>query len=236
MNSPSVSVIIPALNEEQSIPFVLKELYSIAGLNIPEVIVVDNGSTDETARIAEDFGAIVLSETKRGYGAACLKGLERIFNSSNPPDLVAFMDADYSDSPSELPLLVETFNKRNVDLVIGSRTLGNAEMGSLTPVQRFGNRLSTTLIRILYGVSFTDLGPFRVIRSASLKKLNMQDRNFGWTAEMQIKAARQGLRCIEVPVSYKKRIGVSKISGTVRGSILAGWKILYTIGKLSLSK
>ncbi|EMY77571.1 glycosyltransferase, group 2 family protein [Leptospira weilii serovar Ranarum str. ICFT] len=236
MVRPSVSIIIPALNEEQSIPFVLKDLKSVDGFDLREVIVVDNGSTDETARIAEDLGAVVLSETQRGYGAACLKGLERIFNSPDPPDLVAFIDADYSDSPLELPLFVETFKQQNVDLAIGSRVLGPSENGALMPVQKFGNWFSTTLIRILYGVSFTDLGPFRVIRSDSLKKLNMQDRNFGWTAEMQIKAAKHGLRCIEIPVSYKKRIGVSKISGTICGSIRAGWKILYTIGKLLFTK
>ncbi|TGK25640.1 glycosyltransferase family 2 protein [Leptospira yasudae] len=232
MSSPSVSVVIPALNEEKSIPFVLKDLRSIPGLDLREIIVVDNGSIDDTKNAAASNGAVVLQESQRGYGAACWKGLERIFNSPALPDLIAFVDADYSDSPSELILLTQALLDHNADLVIGSRVLGNSQKGSLMPVQRFGNRLATTLIRILYGMKFTDLGPFRVIRSDILKKLNMQDRNFGWTVEMQIKAAKLGLRCVEVPVSYKKRIGVSKVSGTISGSIRAGWKILYTIGKL----
>ncbi|MCG6168406.1 glycosyltransferase family 2 protein [Leptospira sanjuanensis] len=232
MSSPSVSVVIPALNEEKSIPFVLQDLRSIPGLDLREIIVVDNGSIDDTKNAAASNGAVVLQEFQRGYGAACLKGLERIFNSSSLPDLIAFVDADYSDSPSELILLTQALLDHNADLVIGSRVLGNSQKGSLMPVQRFGNRLATALIRILYGMKFTDLGPFRVIRSDILKKLNMQDRNFGWTVEMQIKAAKLGLRCVEVPVSYKKRIGISKVSGTISGSIRAGWKILYTIGKL----
>lgn len=236
MNSPSIVVVIPALNEEKSLPFVLKDLNAIQELNLKEIIVIDNGSKDATSSVAASHGATVLYENERGYGAACLKGLERIFKSSDIPDLVAFLDADYSDSPSELILLLQGLIDSKADLVIGSRTLGKSEKGSLMPVQKFGNWLSTTLIRILYGIRFTDLGPFRLIRSDSLKKLNMQDRNFGWTVEMQVKAAKYALRCIEVPVSYKKRIGSSKVSGTVSGSIRAGWKILYTIGKLQFTK
>ncbi|PJZ55894.1 glycosyltransferase family 2 protein [Leptospira barantonii] len=236
MNSLSISVVIPALNEEKSIPFVLKDLHAIEELNLQEIIVIDNGSKDKTALVASSHGATVLYEGERGYGAACLKGLERIFQSANPPDLVAFLDADYSDSPAELVLLLGRLFDSQADLVIGSRTLGKSEKGSLLPVQKFGNWLSTTLIRILYGIRFTDLGPFRLIRSDSLRKLNMQDRNFGWTVEMQVKAAKYGLRCAEVGVSYKKRIGYSKVSGTVLGSIRAGWKILYTIGKLQFTK
>ncbi|PJZ42662.1 UDP-glucose--dolichyl-phosphate glucosyltransferase [Leptospira kmetyi] len=236
MNSPSISVVIPALNEEKSLPFVLKDLNAIGELNLREIIVIDNGSKDATASVASSHGATVLYEGERGYGAACLKGLERIFQSSDPPDLIAFLDADYSDSPSELVLLLGRLFDSQADLVIGSRTLGKSEKGSLLPVQKFGNWLSTTLIRILYGIRFTDLGPFRLIRSDSLRKLNMQDRNFGWTVEMQVKAAKYGLRCAEIGVSYKKRIGSSKVSGTVLGSIRAGWKILYTIGKLQFTK
>lgn len=236
MNFPSVTVVIPALNEEKSIAFVLKDLLSIPEADIREIIVVDNGSKDRTAAIASENGAVVLQEPERGYGAACLKGIRRILDSNSTPDLVAFVDADYSDSPIELLDLLNEFKNPNVELVIGSRALGKAEKGSLLPVQRFGNWLSTFLIGILYGTKFTDLGPFRVIRLDSLKKLNMQDRNFGWTVEMQIKAAKLGMSCVEVPVSYKKRIGVSKVSGTISGSIKAGWKILYTIAKLQFTK
>lgn len=236
MNLLTVSIVIPALNEERALPFVLNDLHMVTDVPIKEILVIDNGSTDGTASVASSNGAIVLSEMERGYGAACLKGLQRIFSSSDPPDLVAFLDADYSDVPGELSLLAKAFSNGSVDLVIGSRVLGNAEKGSLMPVQKFGNWLSTTLIRILYGVRFTDLGPFRVVRTEILKKMNLQDRNFGWTVEMQIKAAKMGLRCAEVPVSYKKRIGVSKISGTISGSVRAGWKILYTIAKLQFSK
>ncbi|MBM9577878.1 glycosyltransferase family 2 protein [Leptospira sp. 201903070] len=236
MSRNSVSVVIPALNEEKSIALVLGDLKRIPGANILEIIVVDNGSRDKTAEVAVQNGAVVLKEVEKGYGAACLKGIQRILESSTPPNLVAFVDADYSDSPFELADLLNEFQNPNIDLVIGSRTLGKAEKGSLLPVQKFGNWLSTFLIGILYGVKFTDLGPFRVIRSDSLKKLNMQDRNFGWTVEMQIKAAKFGMTCVEVPVSYKKRIGVSKVSGTVFGSIRAGWKILYTIAKLQFTK
>ncbi|XDD49042.1 glycosyltransferase family 2 protein [Leptospira sp. WS92.C1] len=236
INSFSVSVVIPALNEEKAISHVLKELKETPNLGILEIIVVDNGSTDATAKTASEAGAIVLHERERGYGSACLKGLERILYSERPPEIVAFVDADYSDSPSELILLLNEFKKSNVDLAIGSRVLGKSEKGSLMPVQKFGNWLSTTLIRFFYGIAFTDLGPFRAIKLESLKKLNMQDRNFGWTVEMQVKAAKLGFNCVEVPVSYKKRIGVSKVSGTIFGSIQAGWKILYTIGKLQFTK
>ncbi|RHX89927.1 glycosyltransferase family 2 protein [Leptospira stimsonii] len=232
----TVTVVIPALNEEKSIALVLNDLQKTEKANILEIIVVDNGSKDDTSRIASENGAVVLQESEKGYGAACLKGLDRIFGSSNPPDLVAFVDADYSDSPIELTDLLNEFQNPNRELVIGSRALGKAEKGSLLPVQKFGNWLSTFLIGVLYGVKFTDLGPFRVIRFDSLKKLNMQDRNFGWTVEMQIKAAKLGMNCVEVPVSYKRRIGVSKVSGTISGSIKAGWKILYTIAKLQFTK
>ncbi|MBM9501263.1 glycosyltransferase family 2 protein [Leptospira sp. 201903071] len=236
MSLQSVSVVIPALNEEKSIALVLKDLQKIKNSKIREIIVVDNGSRDKTAEIAFQNGAVVLNEFERGYGAACLRGIRRILESADPPNLVAFVDADYSDSPAELVYLLNEFQNPNIDLVVGSRALGKAEKGSLLPVQKFGNQLSTFLIRVLYGVKFTDLGPFRVIRLDSLKKLNMQDRNFGWTVEMQIKAAKLGMNCVEVPVSYKKRIGTSKVSGTISGSIKAGWKILYTIAKLQFTK
>ena len=221
MVSSSISVIIPAFNEERAIGKVLDEIpYRVA-----EVIVVDNGSTDSTAAVAQSRGAIVVHEPVRGYGQACLRGLSALSST----DIVVFLGGDYSDFPEEMPTLYEPIETGVADLVIGSRVLGQREKGALLPQARFGNWLSTRLIRWLFGVSFTDLGPFRAIDYKALKRLEMCDRDFGWTVEMQVKAARLRLRCMEVPVRYRKRIGTSKISGTVSGSVRAGHKILWTI-------
>ena len=221
MVSPSISVIIPAFNEERAIGKVLDKIPH----RVSEVIVVDNGSTDATAAVAKSRGATVVHEPIRGYGQACLRGLSAL----SATDIVVFLDGDYSDFPEEMPTLYEPIETGAADLVIGSRVLGQREKGALLPQARFGNWLSTYLIRWLFGVSFTDLGPFRAIDYTALKQLEMCDRDFGWTVEMQVKAARLRLRCMEVPVRYRKRIGTSKISGTVSGSIRAGHKILWTI-------
>ena len=221
MASPSISVIIPAFNEERAIGKVLDEIPH----RVAEVIVVDNGSTDSTAAVAQSRGANVVHEPIRGYGQACLRGLSELSDT----DIVVFLDGDYSDFPEEMPTLYEPIERGAADLVIGSRVLGHRENGALLPQARFGNWLSTCLIRWLFGVSFTDLGPFRAIDYMALKQLEMCDRDFGWTVEMQVKAARLRLRCMEVPVRYRKRIGTSKISGTVSGSMRAGHKILWTI-------
>lgn len=218
-----VGVVIPALNEEHAIGRVIADIPNW----VDQIIVADNASTDRTAEAASRAGAIVINEPERGYGAACQKGISTL----RDVDIVVFIDGDYSDIPSEIGLVVEPIVSRRADLVIGSRVLGIAERGALTPQQVFGNWLACWLIRKIYSVAFTDLGPFRAIRMASLRDLHMQDRNYGWTVEMQIKAARFGLSVIEVPVSYRRRIGVSKISGTLRGSVLAGVTILSVIAR-----
>lgn len=223
-----ISVIIPALNEEKSIGKVLSDLPEW----VDTVIVVDNGSTDATATIAVQQGARVVTESQRGYGAACLAGIAALGQT----DIVVFLDADYSDDPTEMYLLVDPIVRDEVDLMLGSRVLGRAEAGALTPQQRFGNWLSCALIRAIWGVAYTDLGPFRAIRYSVLQDLRMGDRDYGWTVEMQIKAARAALRVREVPVSYRRRLGVSKISGTVRGVLGAGSKILYKIFSSLLSR
>ncbi|MFD2245517.1 glycosyltransferase family 2 protein [Pontibacter ruber] len=227
---PLIDVVIPAFNEEESIAKVIAAIPS--GL-VQEVIVVNNNSTDQTAANARAAGATVLDEPNPGYGNACLKGIA--YAAAKPtttrPVILVFLDGDYSDYPEEMPLLVQPILDGHTDMVIGSRALGDREGGSMMPQQIFGNWLATTLLRWLYGASFTDLGPFRAIRFDALQQLGMRDRNYGWTVEMQAKAAKQKIRFTEVPVSYRKRIGVSKVSGTVKGSVMAGYKILFTIFK-----
>ena len=224
-------VIMPALNEAESIG---KVIAAIPRDWVSEIVVADNGSTDKTAQVAQQAGATVVSATQRGYGSACLAAMQYISqkNASEQPDIVIFLDADYSDYPDELPLLVYPIQTENYDMVIGSRVLGESEKGSLTVPQRFGNWLSTRLLGLLYGVKFTDLGPFRAIKWSALQALDMQDKDFGWTVEMQAKAAKQGMKCKEEAVSYRcRKTGKSKVSGNIRGSFLAGHKILYTIFK-----
>jgi len=221
-------VIIPAYNEEDAIANVVNALPLHL---LREIIVVNNNSSDATTEHARASGATVLQETRQGYGYACLKGIEYLIAKPIPPDIVLFIDADFSDYPEEAAAILAPIINRNADLVIGSRALGNKEKGSMTIPQIFGNWLATNLLRLIYKVRFTDLGPFRAIKFDQLVALNMQDKTYGWTVEMQLKAAKHKLRCMEVPVPYRKRIGVSKISGTVKGTLLAGYKILYTIFK-----
>jgi len=217
------------VNEEQSIGQVVKDIPG----EVQWVIVADNGSTDATARVARERGARVVAEPRRGYGYACLAG---IANLPAGAEIVVFMDGDYSDYPADLSDLVSAMVEHQADLVIGSRVLGERERGAVTPQQRFGNWLSTRLIRLLYGFAYTDLGPFRAIRADALRRLNMQDRTYGWTVEMQVKALQHRMKVVEVPVRYRKRIGKSKVSGTISGSVKAGAKILWTIGKLAIKK
>jgi len=223
-----IKIIIPAFNEENGIGEVIREIPK--GL-IAEIVVVNNASTDNTEIIAKEAGATVLREPIPGYGRACLKGIDYISQSKPFPNIVVFLDADHSDYPEEMVELIKPIEDGNADLVIGSRALGQKERGSMTPQQIFGNWLATRLLKLLYGVQFTDLGPFRAIRFNALTELSMQDKTYGWTVEMQLKAAKKGYRCVEVPVRYRKRIGFSKISGTVKGTIMAGYKILATIFK-----
>jgi len=221
-----IRVIIPAFNEQNAVGLVVDEIPKDW---VSEIIVVDNGSSDDTFAQAERSGATALRENRRGYGQACLKGMEHIANSTTQPDIVVFLDGDHSDYPAQLPELVQPILSGEVDLVIGSRALGQKERGSMTPQQVFGNWLATTLIRWFYGVSYTDLGPFRAVRYSSLMAIGMTDTNYGWTVEMQLKAAKLKLRTLDVPVNYRQRIGVSKVSGTVKGTIMAGYKIIFTI-------
>ncbi len=227
MNNPSVYVIIPAFNEQNAVCNVISE---IPRSLVSEIVVVNNGSTDNTVEQALSCGATVLDELQKGYGNACLKGIEYLKNKPvSGHDIILFIDADYSDYPAEMPGLIDPILQDHADLVIGSRALGKRQKGSMTPQQIFGNWLATTLLRWFYGVKFTDLGPFRAIRFDKLMGLGMRDRTYGWTVEMQVKAAKQGLRCTEVPVNYRRRIGKSKVSGTVKGTVMAGYKILLTI-------
>ncbi|MFN0200789.1 MAG: glycosyltransferase family 2 protein [Bacteroidia bacterium] len=219
-----ISIIIPAYNEAASIA---KVVAAIPLAQVQEIIVVNNGSTDDTVKNAQNAGATVLTENRKGYGYACLTGIEHL--AQRPPQIVVFLDGDFSDYPEELPKVIAPILVENYDMVIGSRVLGKRESGSLMPQQIFGNWLATTLIRWIYGITFTDLGPFRAIRYEKLLALNMQDKTYGWTVEMQVKAAKQGFRCTEVPVNYRVRIGISKVSGTLKGTVLAGYKILGTI-------
>lgn len=219
-------MIIPAFNEAKSIGKVVQEIpKDIVG----EVVVVNNNSSDETSKVAREAGATVLNEIRQGYGFACLKGIE--YAKTKNPDLIVFLDADYSDYPDEMRLLIKPIIEDNYDMVIGSRALGNRQSGSMTIPQIFGNWLATNLLKLFYGVNYTDLGPFRAIKFDKLLALNMKDTTYGWTVEMQVKAAKQKMKTTEVAVNYKKRIGQSKVSGTVKGTILAGYKIITTIFK-----
>jgi glycosyltransferase involved in cell wall biosynthesis len=226
----TIDLIIPAYNEADSIPSVLAEVPEL----VREIVVVDNNSNDETGIRAAKAGATVLREPQKGYGYACLRGINYLMGKSEPPDIIVFMDGDYSDYPEDVLQIVEPILAGNAELVIGSRVKTLREAGSMTPQQVFGNWLATTLMRILFKSRFTDLGPFRAIRTEALKGLKMEDKTYGWTVEMQLKALRQKLAYTEVPVRYKKRIGVSKVSGTVKGTIFAGIKILQWIFKYSL--
>ena len=225
-----IKVIIPAFNEADSISKVIKELPS----SVSEIIVVNNNSTDSTVQNAEKAGATVLSEIRKGYGYACLKGLDYIAKQSKAPNIIVFIDGDYSDYPEELEKVVAPIIEKDIDFVVGARTKNLREEGSMTPQQVFGNWLATFLMRLFFGAKFTDLGPFRAIKYEKLKELEMEDKTYGWTVEMQLKVLRKKMTYIEVPVCYKKRIGVSKVSGTVKGSIFAGIKILAWIFKYSL--
>jgi len=227
-----VVVIIPARNEEASLPLVLRDLPEEVGATI----VVDNGSTDATAAVALQHGAQVVDERRRGYGAACQAGLKYIVQAVAAghlptPEIVTFLDADYSDHPEALPQLVAPIQSGEADFVLGSRLLGRREPRAMPPQSVYGNRLACLLMRLLWGAHYSDLGPFRAIRCDALGTLGMEDHNFGWTVEMQIKAAVAGLRVLEVPVDYRRRIGTSKISGTLIGTLRAGTKILWTIAK-----
>ncbi len=221
-----ISVIIPVLNEERSIGQVLAAIPEWAD----DVIVADNGSADRTVEVAQAAGARVVHEPRRGYGSACLAGIAAL----DEPDVVVFLDGDFSDYPEEMDRLVDPIANDEADLVIGSRTRGTRERGALTPQARFGNWLSCALIRLFWRTTYTDLGPFRAVRYSSLLALRMADRDFGWTVEMQIKAAQQRIRILEVPVQYRRRIGKSKISGTGRGVVKAATKILFTVFKLAI--
>jgi len=222
------SLIIPALNEEAAIAKVLSEVPKDL---FTEIIVVDNGSDDRTDQVAECLGATVLYEAQKGYGNACLKALAYIKTQSQLPEVVAFIDADYSDYPSDLTQIITPISQQGYDFVLGARAAHLQENGAMTLPQRFGNWLATNLMRYFYKANFTDLGPLRAIKYDCLERLAMQDTTYGWTIEMQLKVVRQNMRYLEVPVRYKRRIGVSKISGTVKGVVLAGYKILSWIFK-----
>ncbi len=224
--TPEIIVIIPAFNEDESIAQVIADIPKEI---ITEIIVINNASTDKTEQIAKEAGATVLNESRKGYGSACLKGIEYAKKRLPQPDIAVFIDADYSDYPEEIPKLLKPIIEHNIDFVIGSRAIGKREKGAMMPQQLFGNWLATNLLKIIYKGSFTDLGPFRAIKFQKLLELNMQDQTYGWTVEMQIKGLKKKLSYVEVPVKYRKRIGVSKITGTVKGTFLAGYKIIYTI-------
>lgn len=224
-----IKVIIPAFNEEASIGKVISEIPDL----VSEIIVVNNNSSDQTETAARFAGATVLREPQKGYGYACLRGLEHIASQEIKPDIVVFLDGDYSDYPEELHKIVAPIINNNADMVIGSRVKKWREKGSMTPPQIFGNWLATSLMTLFFNAKFTDLGPFRAIKYERLLALNMQDKTYGWTVEMQLKAVKQKLTYLEVPVHYKNRIGISKVSGTVKGAIFAGIKILGWIFKYS---
>lgn len=228
--TPKVFVIIPAFDEEKSIG---KVIHDIPKNIVSEVYVGNNNSKDNTEAVAREAGAIVITEKRMGYGYACLACMNKIEKKpkAEQPDIIVFVDGDYSDYPEKISELIKPIIENDMDMVIGSRVLGKAEKGSLTPVQKFGNALSTFLIRKLYKVKYTDLGPFRAIKWEQLLALKMHDKTYGWTVEMQAKAAKAGMKTTEIAVPYRVRIGTSKVSGTVKGSVMAGYKILFTIFK-----
>ena len=223
------TVIIPALNEENSIAQVIGEIPEW----VDRVLVADNGSTDRTAEVALSVGGEVVDAPERGYGSACLAG---IAEAGDRTDILIFVDGDLADYPDRMATLVDPIVHQQVEMVIGSRVLGGAEPGALTAAQRFGNSFACFLIRLFWGVRHTDLGPFRAITREALERLDMQDRNFGWTVEMQVKAAQYGMKVVEVPVPYRRRIGVSKISGTIRGTVAAGTKIIWVILRSAIQR
>ena len=226
------AVVLPALDEEAAIGGVIQGL---PPGDVEEIVVADNGSRDRTAEVARAAGATVVAAPRRGYGSACLAGLAHLrTRPAGPPVIVAFLDADGADVPGELPRLLAPLRAGRADLVIGSRVLGTTEPGALTPVQQFGNRLAAFLLAARWRAVVTDLGPFRAIGWAALERLAMADKDYGWTVEMQARAYRLGLAVVEVPVSSRRRVGRSKISGTVRGVLGAGTKILWTIGREAL--
>lgn len=227
--SQIINVIIPAFNEQDSIAHVIYDIPDI----VSEIIVVNNNSTDNTELVAKKAGATVLKEERKGYGYACLKGMEYIASKEVKPDIVVFLDGDYSDYPSELTYIVSPIIERDIDFVVGSRVKRLREPGSMTFPQIFGNWLATGLMKLFFRANFTDLGPFRAIKYDKLLTLEMVDKTYGWTVEMQLKVLRKRYSYTEVPVQYKKRIGVSKVSGTIKGAIFAGIKILSWIFKYS---
>ncbi|MGJ8743769.1 glycosyltransferase family 2 protein [Polaribacter sp.] len=229
MTKPQITVIIPAYNEQDSIANVLHDIPKF----VNEVIVVNNNSTDHTERNAKNAGATVLTEERKGYGYACLKGMDYIALQKEKPTIIVFLDGDYSDYPEQLTEIVAPIIDNNIDFVIGSRIKKLRENGAMTPQQIFGNWLATFLMKLFFGAKFTDLGPFRAIKYDKLLALNMEDKTYGWTVEMQLKALKQKLSYVEVPMKYRNRIGVSKVSGTIKGSIFAGVKILGWIFKYS---
>jgi glycosyltransferase involved in cell wall biosynthesis len=222
-----IKVIIPAYNEEKAIANVIKEIPTF----VNEIIVISNNSTDNTIQVAKNAGATVLSESRKGYGYACLKGMDYIANQEIKPDIIVFLDGDYSDYPEELIKLIAPIQNDNIDFVIGARVASLREKHSMTPQQVFGNWLATTLMKIFFNAKFSDLGPFRAIKYNKLLALNMEDKTYGWTVEMQLKVLKQKMSYKEIPVRYKNRIGVSKVSGTVKGTIMAGVKIIGWIFK-----
>jgi glycosyltransferase involved in cell wall biosynthesis len=223
----NIDVIIPAFNEENAVGKVIGDIPDL----VRNVVVVNNNSNDDTRKVAAAAGAIVLDEPIKGYGKACLKGMAYLQQQPVPPDVLVFLDADYSDYPEEMEMLLAPLLRDGYDLVIGSRARGQRERGSMTLPQVFGNWLATRLMRKLFSANFTDLGPFRAIRWDKLLALHMEDENYGWTIEMQLKAVKSGLTYTEVPVTYRQRIGKSKVSGTLRGVVGAGYKILWSLWK-----
>lgn len=228
----TIKVIIPAFNEEMSIGKVIAEIPDI----VSEIIVVDNNSADSTSEVAENAGATVLFEKRKGYGYACLKGMHYISEAQQKPDIIVFLDGDYSDYPAELTKIVTPIIEEDIDFVLGSRVKELREDGSMTFPQRFGNGLATSLMKLFFNSTFTDLGPFRAIKYDKLLALEMEDKTYGWTVEMQLKALKKKYTYREIPVPYRNRIGVSKVSGTVKGATMAGVKILGWIFKYSFKK